>query len=710
MKTKKTVILVLALLMILAALPSQGASAANSRAIVVGTGEINEGNTIWFGNYNGAPVHWRVMGDGNDGNIFMSSVLLLSDCILANDIQFNPKGTGNVWQDSAAQRWCTGFYNDAFSAGEKTALIETSKNDASYGGKYYNFGTSSLDKEHVFFLSAEEAENIYFPRGAQFEDDGRIANDLNGNPSTWWLRSRTSYYNVQAGFVNSNGYVDIDDIESSQGARPAFNLDRHMVLFTSAAEGGKASGPLGANALIEVPTTDTTEWKLTLPDESRNFSVSDVVISSKNVVFKYDGATPYNADTAPNEYISAMISEGDSGIMTYYGRLAQPASSSGTLTINLSGITLDPDDQLLLFSEQYNGDKKSDYISTGVFDLSTVFSLEKNAYAITNILTNITTDNNEFYRLMSDTNDYTAKLTADGGYCLPEEISVRVGGAELERNVGYTYDSTSGDLVIFANNFEPPPLPLFTFRTVFASCSGGGPLFRSSPAYKMNSGTGSTGGDIEIEANGVPEGASSYSVTVQKEGHGTASATPISGSAGTEIALNATPDSGWILKEWQIVPGDIKISNNKFTMPNSDVVVKAIFVERPLDPTDPEEATVTFDPAGGKWEDGTTAPKTVTTNVGNEITILDAPAREGYEFKHWEGSAYQPGEKYQVPSGGHRFTAVWIKSVSTKPTDKDQTLPKTGENVEPYLWSSVLLFVAGGLLIVFRKKKSKQKG
>jgi hypothetical protein len=673
MKTKKAVVLVLALLMILAALPSQETSAANSRAIVIGTGEINEANTIWFGNYNGAPVHWRVMGDGNDDG--MSSKLLLSDCILANNVQFNPEDTGNVWQNSAAQRWCTGFYNNAFSAGEKTALIETSKDDANYGGKYYNFGTSSLDKEHVFFLSAEEAENIYFPRGAQYDDNGRIANDLNGNPSTWWLRSRPRYFNVQAGFVNSNGYVDIDDIESSQGARPAFNLDRHKVFLTSPAVGGKASGSLGANALTGVPITNTTEWKLTMYDESRNFSVSDVVISSKNVVFKYDGATPYNADTAPNEYISAMISEGDSGIMKYYGRLAQPASSSGTLTINLSGLTLDPDDELLLFSEQYNGDKKTDYIS--IIGYSHAFSLVKNAYAITNILTNITTDNNEFYRLMSDTNDYTAKLTADGGYRLPAEIAVRVGEHKLTSGDDYSYNSTSGELEIFAR---------------------------------------SIGGNIEIEANGVPEGVSSYSVSVQKEGHGTASATPTSGSPGTEITLSATPDSGWILKEWQIVPSDINISNNKFTMPNSNVVVKAVFVERPFGPSDPEEATVTFDPAGGKWEDGTTAPKTITTNVGDEIAILEAPVREGYEFKHWEGSAYQPGEKYQVPSGGHTFTAVWTKTVSTKPTDtsKDtkpgQALPATGENVGTCLWPSVLFLSAGGLLFVFRKKKSKQKG
>lgn len=309
-----------------------------------------------------------------------------------------------------------------------------------------------------------------------------------------------------------------------------------------------------------------------------------------------------------------------------------------------------------------------------------LYIFEPQYFTITNILTNISNENTDIHYYLDDTNDYTAKLTADSGYRLPEEIAVRVGEYELISGKDYTFNSTNGALVIFVRSI------LYYF------------------------------GNIEIEANGVPEGVSSYSVSVQKEGHGTASATPTSGSPGTEITLSATPDSGWILKEWQIVPSDINISNNKFTMPNSDVVVKAVFVEKPLDPTDPEKATVTFDPAGGKWEDGTTAPKTITTNVGDEIAILEAPVREGYEFKHWEGSSYQPGEKYQVPSGGHTFTAVWTKTVSTKPTDTSndtkpgQALPATGENVGTYLWPSVLFLAAGGLLFVFRKKKSKQKG
>lgn len=90
-----------------------------------------------------------------------------------------------------------------------------------------------------------------------------------------------------------------------------------------------------------------------------------------------------------------------------------------------------------------------------------------------------------------------------------------------------------------------------------------------------------------------------------------------------------------------------------------------------------EEAVITFDPAGGKWTDGTTTPKLIAANVGDEITIAEAPVREGCEFRYWQGSEYQPGEKYQVPAGGHTFTAVWTESESSDPgeTDPDETAP-----------------------------------
>ena len=48
----------------------------------------------------------------------------------------------------------------------------------------------------------------------------------------------------------------------------------------------------------------------------------------------------------------------------------------------------------------------------------------------------------------------------------------------------------------------------------------------------------------------------------------------------------------------------------------------------------------------------------VDPDTGDVISILEAPERDGYTFRYWKGSRYQPGDKYTV-CGDHTFTAVW---------------------------------------------------
>ena len=68
--------------------------------------------------------------------------------------------------------------------------------------------------------------------------------------------------------------------------------------------------------------------------------------------------------------------------------------------------------------------------------------------------------------------------------------------------------------------------------------------------------------------------------------------------AGTEITLTATPKEDYRFKEWQVVsPAGLVITNNKFTMPDSNVEVKAIFEED--EPPAPTEHTVRFKANGG---------------------------------------------------------------------------------------------------------------
>ena len=68
-----------------------------------------------------------------------------------------------------------------------------------------------------------------------------------------------------------------------------------------------------------------------------------------------------------------------------------------------------------------------------------------------------------------------------------------------------------------------------------------------------------------------------FIVTVTSGGNGTASASPAKAAAGTEIRLTATPNTGYHLKEWQVISGGVTIKDDKFTMPSANVEVKAIF-------------------------------------------------------------------------------------------------------------------------------------
>ena len=71
--------------------------------------------------------------------------------------------------------------------------------------------------------------------------------------------------------------------------------------------------------------------------------------------------------------------------------------------------------------------------------------------------------------------------------------------------------------------------------------------------------------------------ANTYNVTVENDGNGTASADPASAKMDDKVELIATPKSGYHFKEWEVISGNVKIEDNKFTMPAENVTVKAIF-------------------------------------------------------------------------------------------------------------------------------------
>ena len=101
-------------------------------------------------------------------------------------------------------------------------------------------------------------------------------------------------------------------------------------------------------------------------------------------------------------------------------------------------------------------------------------------------------------------------------------------------------------------------------------------------------------GTKELSITITKDAPTEHTVTVTSGGNGTASASPAKAVAGAEITLSATPDKGYHLKEWQVEsPTGLVITNNKFTMPDSNVEVKAIFEEdAPPAPTNPAKPSI----------------------------------------------------------------------------------------------------------------------
>lgn len=325
---------------------------------------------VYFGVNGSTPIKWRVLdadktNDGTTSGMFLLSEYLLDSGVVfesASDSNDNDGQTyPNEWQHSDAQNWCSTFATntDVFSTAEQAAFLGVAKTDSAESLYSLSWGASSLtENDKVFFLSVRELADYV---GSYDGAPGLRATDTAQRAGSWWLRSPSADDTSYAGAVFVNGYVDEFRVSIDWAARPAFNLNRDSVLFTSAADGGKADSTVDGN-LTEVATYNGNEWKLTLLDGGRDFSVTEAELTAEvngTATFTYSGAKE-----GSNEYVSAMIVD-SSGSVLYYGRVAQNRAS-GTANITIpSGLT--PGSYTLkVFSEQYNGDKKTDYASNFV--------------------------------------------------------------------------------------------------------------------------------------------------------------------------------------------------------------------------------------------------------------------------------------------------------------------------------------------------------
>jgi len=137
-------------------------------------------------------------------------------------------------------------------------------------------------------------------------------------------------------------------------------------------------------------------------------------------------------------------------------------------------------------------------------------------------------------------------------------------------------------------------------------------------------------GSVESDAatltvNAIP----TYTITVQTDGHGTASASSTTATAGKQITLTATSNSGYRFARWEVVLGDITITNNTFTMPAKNVTIKAIF-NRKSSGGSVFFWDLKFDTNGGSKIDTVTEWEYSTIDLDDYV-----PEKEGYKFVGW---------------------------------------------------------------------------
>lgn len=153
-----------------------------------------------------------------------------------------------------------------------------------------------------------------------------------------------------------------------------------------------------------------------------------------------------------------------------------------------------------------------------------------------------------------------------------------------------------------------------------------------------------------------------YTVTVSKtpSGGGSVSSNKNTANYGDTVTLTVTPNAGWRVKSITTNVSGVAISNNKFTMPASNITVTVTFEKIPY------TITKQTSPSGA----GTVTTSKSTANVGDSITVSQTPAT-GYYFNGWETSPANliNNNAFTMPAGNVTVTAKYLKR-STASVDK----------------------------------------
>lgn len=338
-----------------------------------GFDSVEEYDYIWFGETEytpetdgtdtpapiKTPIKWRVLDNMYSNDDAYDHSFLLSEYLLSeDDVLFSDDGS-LYWQNSVAQDWCEDFAGESFSLIEFAAIKETT------GGE----DEEALVNDELFFLSEYEARSWFYGFSS---DDSRIAENLNGAKTVWWLRSPDSDPQNEGNMlmVAADGEIATTSVDGmTWAARPAFNLDHQAIFFTAAADNRSHIdfGPPPAYPADE-------EWKLTLKD-GNDFSAGAALVSGDTGIYVGQGTELTVSHAALNSFtyagynnVTALLTDADGATLCYGSVNTDKSATSSTVAIP-SGLPAG-EYRLSLHAEDWNEAYYSDYASGEAFELS----------------------------------------------------------------------------------------------------------------------------------------------------------------------------------------------------------------------------------------------------------------------------------------------------------------------------------------------------
>ena len=529
------------------------------------------GNYVYFGNFSG-PIKNRVLSPNTD--VYGGKTMFLD----SNDVLFMSsfdKDGLKKWDKSDLKKLLNGsFLQKSFSDCEQAAIHDSNKeggekyntdhkwyeSDYSWNNNYYEL-TVGVSDTKIFLLDAGEVSDPQYGYNVlsgrhYIHNDTRITKVESYNvPSRaknsikYWLRTASNGSGSTVALVDVNGEMSNADAKEQMGVAPALNINLDSILFSSL-----VSGEAGK---------DGAEYKLTIYDENMKVSVPSgkkASASGRTVTIPYNVS---GSDSSTVNRLSVLIlnkeldsDDASKSNMLYYAPLEWVYSTDGlfkktgeakfTLPDNLSFANWGKNYYVYVVAESLRKPKETDYASKPQ-KIDLVPSSEFVTDTDYNSGSNFTFDVRKPYQLPSY-NEWWALTYLTLGTTLTNYVKISDSLYKYDIDMDGHYD-VQWDLT------NPPGV-----LSKLDGCNLKG-------SYMLDNNFTFILSDFNVKVGNVRNGTLQTSVST---------AVP-----GEKITVTANPNSGYrLLKITYIADNGVitDITNTKkFNMPNSDVIVSAVF-------------------------------------------------------------------------------------------------------------------------------------